>query len=170
MKSRMIQNSCKYGYSYDSLFKSLFSVSYLPIITCPFSINTSKDDKILNQSTVIPFTKENIHMFEDSLSDQDLLSQLIVHMDAYIHSGMSSKAYKMLMLYRKNLKCSKISTIAPYNLLIEAYTCNADLGKVYEIYNMIKVDSVKPDAQTYIYMLNTIATMKNKKKQIGKLS
>lgn len=127
-----------------------------------------KCDKIPSSTVMIPFKKEH-DQFEDSISDQNLVNQLLAHMDVYIQNGMLNRAFKILMLKRQHLKSSNTPTIAVYNILMEAYVTKPYMEKVFEIYNLLNEDSVKPDAQTYALMFQVIGNMKAHKKQAGKL-
>lgn len=88
-------------------------------------------------------------------------------MDVYIQIQMPSRAFKMLMLNKDQLKRSKISAVALYNLLLETYVFNARLDKALEIYRLMKVHSVEPNPRTYAFMLEMIGRMKNNERRIG---
>lgn len=104
---------------------------------------------------------------EDSFFSQNLIFQLRAHMDVYIQIQMPSKAFNLLMLNKDQLKGSKISAVALYNLLLETYVSNARLEKAFEIYRLMKEHSVEPNPRTYAFMLEMIGRMKNDKKRIG---
>lgn len=96
-----------------------------------------------------------------------MVSQLLAHMDVYIQNGMLNQAFKILLFKRHYFKSSKISTVAIYNMLLEAYITKPHLEKIFEIYNLLKKDSVKPNAQTYALMFQIIGKMKAYRKQAG---
>ncbi|XP_029176910.1 DNA-directed RNA polymerase, mitochondrial isoform X2 [Nylanderia fulva] len=123
-----------------------------------------KHDEIPNPSTGLSMTTKKDHN-EDSLSGQNLISQLQAHMDVYIQIGMSSRAFKMLMLNKDQLKRSNISPVTLYNLLMETYVSNSRLEKVFEIYRLMKVESVRPNRRTYALMFEMIGRMKNDEKR-----
>ncbi|KAL6424002.1 hypothetical protein ACFW04_009726 [Cataglyphis niger] len=122
----------------------------------------SKYDEIPNPCTVV---KKKDYQ-EDSFSSQNLIFQLRAHMDVYIQIQMPSRAFNLLMLNKDQLKESKISAVALYNLLLETYVSNARLEKAFEIYRLMKVHSVEPNPRTYAFMLEMIGRMKNEEKRI----
>lgn len=81
---------------------------------------------------------------------------------------MPSRASKMLMLNKDQLKRSNISAVSLYNLLIETYVSNNRLEKALEIYKLMKINSVEPNPQTYAFLLEIIGRMKSNEKQTGK--
>ncbi|XP_072762976.1 DNA-directed RNA polymerase, mitochondrial [Anoplolepis gracilipes] len=123
----------------------------------------SKYDDVPNPSTAITVVKKKDH--EDSLSSQNLRPQLQAHMDVYIQIQMPNRAFEMLMLNRNQLKHNNISAVTLYNLLLETHASNARLEKVFEIYRLMKVNSVKSNPQTYVFMFEMIGKIKNDEKQ-----
>ena len=130
-----------------------------------YSTQTSKYDEVPNPYMAIE--KKNDHP-EDFLSNQNLLSELRAHMDVYIQIKMPSRALKMLLLNRDQLKRNKISSVVLYNLLLETYVSNARLEKTLETYRLMKLNSIHPNSRTYALMFEMIAKMKNEDKQKGK--
>lgn len=80
---------------------------------------------------------------------------------------MPNRAFKMLMLYKDQLKRNHISAVTLYNLLMENYVSNACLEKTFEIYRLMKVNSVEPNPQTYAFMLEMIGRIKSDEKRAG---
>lgn len=132
-------------------------------------MQTSKYDKTsyTNSYATIPFTSET-DKFETRLSDHNLISQLLAHMDVYVQINMPHKAFKMLMSNKKDLEHSKVSAVVLYNLLLKTHVSNAHVEKAFEIYRIMKEDSVQPNFQTYAYMLEIIGRIKNQEKRTGK--
>lgn len=126
----------------------------------------SKYDEVPNPCTAITIVKKKDH-HEDSFSSQNLIFQLRAHMDVYIQIQMPSRAFKMLMLNKDQLKRSKISAVAVYNLLLETHVSNARLEKALEIYRLMKAHSVESNSRTYAFMFEMIGRMKNDEKRIG---
>lgn len=112
----------------------------------------------------IPFTKQK-DLFEDFHTDQNLVSQMLAYMDIYIQNKMLAKAFKTLIKNSNILKRS--NNPAPYNLFMEYYVSNRDLAKVFHVYQLLRDNSVTPDAQTYALLFQTIARMKHKENQEG---
>ncbi|XP_011867383.1 PREDICTED: DNA-directed RNA polymerase, mitochondrial isoform X2 [Vollenhovia emeryi] len=112
----------------------------------------------------IPFTNET-DQSENQLSDYGLISQLLAHMDVYVQINMPHKAFKLLTLNKPHLKHSKVPTVALYNLLLKTHTSNTHVEKAFEIYKIMKVDSVKPNFETYALMFEIIARITNREKR-----
>lgn len=112
----------------------------------------------------IPFTKQK-DIFEDFLTDQALMLQMLAYIDIYIQSKMLTKASKILMKNYDVLKRTNIPT--PFNLFMEYYVSNKNMAKVFEIYQIMKENSITPNAQTYAFMFQIILRMKHKESQAG---
>lgn len=132
-----------------------------------FSVQTPRYDKASNSYATIPFTSET-DKFETRLSDYNLISQLLAHMDVYVQINMPHKAFKILMSNKKNIKNSKVSAVVLYNLLLKTHVSNTHVEKAFEIYRIMKEDSIQPNFQTYVYMLEIIERIKNQEKRAGK--
>lgn len=89
-------------------------------------------------------------------------------MDVYVQIQMPSRAFKMLMLNKDQLKRSNISAITLYNLLMETYVSNGRLEKALEIYRLMKMNSVESNPRTYAFMFEMLGRMKSDEKRIGK--
>ncbi|RLU20664.1 hypothetical protein DMN91_007277 [Ooceraea biroi] len=125
-------------------------------------VQTSKCNK--NFRSLIPFMKEK-DKFEYSISDHNLMSQLLVYMDIYVQLRMPQKAQRILMQTIEQFKYSKVGTAPLYNLLIETHVSGAQLEKVLEIYEIMKTHSVQPNAKTYVLLLHMVAKIKNHKRR-----
>lgn len=132
-----------------------------------FSVQISKYDKVSNSYAAIPFMSET-DKFEIRLSDNNLISQILAHMDVYVQINVPHKAFKMLLSNKQDLKQSKVSAVVLYNLLLKTHVSNAHVEKAFEIYRIMKEDSVQPNFQTYAHMLEIIGRIKNQEKQAGK--
>ncbi|KAL0128377.1 hypothetical protein PUN28_003577 [Cardiocondyla obscurior] len=127
-------------------------------------MQTLKHDVPSNLHSIIPF-KINETDHSENLSDYNLVSQLSAHMDVYIQNNMPQKAFKLLMLNKNYLKHSKVSVALLYNLLLKNHVSNMHGEKAFEIYKIMKMNSVQPNSQTYALMLEIIGKMKNREKQ-----
>lgn len=87
-------------------------------------------------------------------------------MDIYIQINMPQKAFKLLN--KNHFKRSKVSAATPYNLLLNTHVSNAHVEKAFEIYRIMKMNSVSPDFQTYALMFEIIGRIKNQEKRAGK--
>lgn len=92
-------------------------------------------------------------------------------MDVYLFCGLLNKANKILVMYRKNspknLKSNE--SIKLYNMLLGAYASKKKVGKVLELYDMIKKDSLTPTSQTYAYIFNALGRETVNNEQIGNI-
>jgi len=70
------------------------------------------------------------------------------------------------MLYKNHLEQGKISAML-YNLLLKAHVSNTHMEKAFEIYRIMKEDSVQPNIQTYALMFEIIGRIKNQEKRAG---
>ncbi|KAL6260323.1 hypothetical protein P5V15_007854 [Pogonomyrmex californicus] len=122
------------------------------------------EDTASNSYANIPFTYETIDS-ENYFFEENMVSKLLAHMDVYIQINMPHKAFKMLSMNKDQFKHSKVSTIALYNLLLKNHVTKVQVEKSFELYRIIKADSVKPNSQTYVLMFEIIGKMKNKEKK-----
>ncbi|XP_071557732.1 DNA-directed RNA polymerase, mitochondrial [Temnothorax nylanderi] len=127
-------------------------------------MQTPKYNVTSNSYATIPFTNE-ADQSEKRLSDHNLISQLLAHMDVYVQINMPHKAFKLLMLNKSHLKHSKVFAAALYNVLLNTHVSNAHVEKAFEIYRIMKVDSVKPNYQTYAFMFEIIGRIRNQEKR-----
>lgn len=106
---------------------------------------------------------------ENKYGVNNYVESLLAHMQVYLSCGLLNRANKTLMKYRKyvknNLKCNE--NIKLYNILLEAYASRRKIGKVLELYDMIKNDSLTPTSQTYAYIFDALGNGTVNKKQIG---
>lgn len=108
-----------------------------------------------------------IYKTENKYRVNNYVGSLLAHMQVYLSCGLLNRANKTLMKYRKcvknNLECNEI--IKLYNILLEAYASRRKIGKVLELYDMIKNDSLTPTSQTYGYIFDALGngTVDNKK-------
>nr|XP_012230354.1 PREDICTED: DNA-directed RNA polymerase, mitochondrial [Linepithema humile] len=135
----------------------------------PSLAHASKCNKSSNESfyATIPFTKQK-DIFEDSLTDQNLILQVLAYVDIYIQNKMLTKVSKILMKNSDLLKRTNIPT--PYNMFMEFYVSNRNMPKVFEIHQIMKENSITPDAQTYALMFQVIVRMKHKESQEEKMA
>lgn len=126
------------------------------------SMQTPKYNTASNSYATIPFVSET-----DQFQNHNLIFQLFAHMDVYIQINMPHKAFKLLMLYKNHFKPSKISAVVLYNLLLKAHVSNTHMEKAFEIYRIMKGDSVQPNIQTYALMLEIIGKIKDQEKRAG---
>lgn len=125
--------------------------------------NTPKCHMTPNSFTKIPFTSE-VDKF-DNHSGEILISQLLVHMDVFIQIKMPHKAFKMLMSKKSYLKRNEASAVSLYNLLLKTHVSNAHVEKAFEIYRIMKEESVQPNFDTFALMFEIIERIKNKEKR-----
>ena len=99
------------------------------------------------------------------------VESLLAYMDVYLFCGLLNKANKILVMYRKNspknLKSNE--SIKLYNMLLGAYASKKKVGKVLELYDMIKKDSLTPTSQTYAYIFNALGRETVNNEQIGNI-
>ena len=99
------------------------------------------------------------------------VESLLAYMDVYLFCGSLNKANKILVMYRKNspknLKSNE--SIKLYNMLLGAYASKKKVGKVLELYDMIKKDSLTPTSQTYAYIFNALGRETVNNEQIGNI-
>lgn len=100
---------------------------------------------------------------------KNYIESLLAHIQVYLSCGLLNRASKTLMKCRKyvknNLECNEI--IKLYNIVLEAYASRRKIGKVLELYDMIKNDSLTPTSQTYGYIFDALGNETVDKKQIG---
>jgi len=137
-----------------------FSKGLYPVFL--FSTHASKSDKNSDSYATIPFTKQK-DVSEESLTDQNLVLQVLAYIDVYVKNKMLTKASKILTKNCDLLKRTNVSM--PYNLFIEYYVSNGNLAKIFEMYRVMKENSVTPGAQTYALMFQVIARLKQKESQ-----
>lgn len=110
-----------------------------------------------------------IYKTENKYGEKNYVESLLAHIQVYLSCGLLNRANKTLMKYRKsvknNLECDEI--IKLYNILLEAYASRRKIGKVLELYDMIKNDSLTPTSQTYGYIFDALGNETVDKKQIG---
>ncbi|XP_043252193.1 DNA-directed RNA polymerase, mitochondrial-like [Colletes gigas] len=104
---------------------------------------------------------------------EQYIQTLLVYMQVYLSCGLLKRTNKTLMLYRKHMQgrlqhCDKC--IELYNVVLEAYASKGNFVKVMELYKVIKMDSVKPTPQTYVFILDTLGKIKMGEKQIALLN
>ena len=111
--------------------------------------------------------KKNLHQIKNKYEAQNYVENLLSYMDVYLFCGLLNRANKILVMYRKksqkNLKSNE--SIKLYNMLLGAYASERKIGKVLELYDMIKKDSLTPTSQTYAYIFDALGreTVNNKK-------
>lgn len=126
------------------------------------SMQTPKYNMASNSYATIPFQNDI-----DQFQNHNLIFQLFAHIDVYMQINMPHKAFKLLMLYKNHFKQGKISAVVLYNLLLKAHVSNTHMEKAFEIYRIMKVDSVQPNIQTYALMFEIIGRIKNQEKRAG---
>ncbi|XP_050594187.1 DNA-directed RNA polymerase, mitochondrial isoform X1 [Bombus affinis] len=112
--------------------------------------------------------KMKIHKTENKYGTKNYVESLLAHIQVYLSCGLLYRANQTLMKYRKyvknNLECNEI--IKLYNMLLEAYASRRKIGKVLELYDMIKNDSLTPTSQTYAYIFDALGNETVNKKLI----
>ncbi|XP_012535388.1 DNA-directed RNA polymerase, mitochondrial isoform X2 [Monomorium pharaonis] len=125
---------------------------------------TLKYDMTPNSYATIPFASETDQP-ETYFSDANLISHLLAHMDIYTQINMPQKAFKLLTSNKNLLKRRKLPIVPFYNLLLKSHVSHRHMEKAFEIYRIMKVDSVQPNPQTYALMFEIIGKIKHLEKR-----
>ncbi|XP_033195619.2 mitochondrial RNA polymerase isoform X1 [Bombus vancouverensis nearcticus] len=131
-------------------------------------LKDQKLENVLKLSTGNAHKKMEICKTENKSRVKNYVESLLAHIQVYLSCGLLNRANKTLMKCRKyvknNLECNEI--IKLYNILLEAYAFRRQIGKVLELYDMIKNDSLTPTPQTYGYIFDALGNETVDKKQI----
>ncbi|KAK9307504.1 hypothetical protein QLX08_002136 [Tetragonisca angustula] len=136
-----------------------------------YSAEETKEKKHQKYNTQLQ-KKKNLHQIKNKYEAQNYVENLLSYMDVYLFCGLLNRANKILVMYRKksqkNLKSNE--SIKLYNMLLGAYASERKIGKVLELYDMIKKDSLTPTSQTYAYIFDALGreTVNNKKNELLK--
>lgn len=106
-------------------------------------------------------TPHNVNM---NYIPQVYINRLLTHMEMYVNCGMISRAKKLLIKYTKSMQHKVQDSrnhIKFYNLLLQAYASKGNMLEAEHLYTEIKNNSLTPTPQTYVYILDGLARVKN---------
>ncbi|XP_017791564.1 PREDICTED: DNA-directed RNA polymerase, mitochondrial [Habropoda laboriosa] len=129
-------------------------------VFCDNGINLNISFNFINLFFIILPQKEmELHKIWNKYTEQNYTENLLACMQVYLRCGLLTRADHTLMKYRKSFQNKQAycdQHIELYNVLLEAYAFKRKIGKVLELYDLIKKDSLTPTPQTYTYIFDAL--------------